>query len=86
MRRQGRCRDPNAVRSLLNVHIVLHTICPAPMTPSFFTSKAIEGVEENWRLSEASLCEATCDFEEAISLDGNLDSKAMSVKFGIHLS
>lgn len=47
------------------------------MTPSFFTSKAIEGVDENWRLSEASLCEAEPGLEDAISLDGSLESVAM---------
>ena len=47
------------------------------MTPSFFTSNAIEGVDEKWRLSEASLCKATCGFDEAISLDGKRDSDAM---------
>jgi hypothetical protein len=56
----------------------LHTIWPAPTTPSFFTSNAIEGVEENWRWREASRCEATCDFDEAISLDGSRDSEAIS--------
>ena len=47
------------------------------MTPSFFTSKAVAGVLENWRLIDASLWEAMVVFEEAINLDGNFDNEAM---------
>lgn len=35
-----------------------HTICPAPTTPNFFTSNAIGGVVENWRLRDANRCVA----------------------------
>ena len=74
---EGDAEALEVVSGRVFISSVEYTICPAPTTPSFFTSKAIEGVEENWRLSEASLCEATCDFGEAINLDENLDSEAI---------
>jgi hypothetical protein len=76
---KGDSQALGVVRTVSNACAWIFTIWPAPTTPSFFTSKAIEGVDENWRESEASLCEAVCDFEDAISLEGNLDSEAMGM-------
>ena len=62
---------------------LLRTIWPAPITPSFLTSKAIAcGVEENWRLIAASLADAVFLLAvDIIDLDNGLIVEA--IKHGV---
>lgn len=59
----------------------VNTIWPAPTTPSFFTSKAMDGEVEKCRLRDANRCDAeeTAGFGEDMR---RLDSRVMEAMGG----